>query len=714
MSNFDRNSSQEDRLLYIVGPARSGTTFVLAQINLSDDAFLFSELNSFEFETGSSPAPDFCMFAQDFNRRKLVEGNHYQKGSWISSSPSLASPRQLYTQLQKEYSVVGEKIALGGRWSDGRYPADVLLEVQVNNHLHARHLLLLRSPTRTLASQREMFPRIPVKVLFESLLRSFLCIIEFHWRLPRARLLLYERIGSDVFSDVFEWLGLDWAKTRHLPFAPSPKKDWSFLEAMLTADVPQLASLEGVYDSLLESQMALSSSSWQPTRDFLSSREFEGLRSRLECLLQELHDEERGISSPSRPRSSGTTEGRAVLVLETDFPCETELREHFQALRRFVGSPENTFSDFLHRLSAVYPDTYPRLLELGCGNASFLKAAQELSFQIFGLDVDRATTDTVDRVEASPDLFFCDYTRPFTLREIRPRGKRVAKFHIITCWNILEHVPERRLNELLTTLRRHLDVRLGLFLASISLRPCPLAHGECHPPARPESWWRDVFRNCGFSLLDGTYDYLGPFPTRHRPMGDAGELCFIAATSRQNNEVTSRIDQLLEHRFAAAPSSWRELTQRLALVESSVQRLQILVGSPEDLNTLESGLRRLLSRCAGRDLFDLPNAFLVRAMLVAEHCRQHSITRVALFGAGRHTHAVLHAWNYFQGPHVEVVIVSHPQSRKFQGIPVVKAGDPLPGRVEAIIPSSHSFEKEMRAVTKKAYPWLPWIPFWDW
>ncbi|HXK61844.1 MAG TPA: methyltransferase domain-containing protein [Acidobacteriota bacterium] len=430
-------------------------------------------------------------------------------------------------------------------------------------------------------------------------------------------------------------------------------------------------------------------------------------------MLQELHDGEGGISAPSRPQRSGTTGSRGTLVLETDFPCETELREHFRALRKFVETPDTTFSDFLQRLSAVYPDTCPRLLDLGCGDASFLKEVQELSFQVFGLDVDRAASEAFDQTEASPNLFFCNYTRRFTLRERHSRGTRTAKFQIITCWNILEHVPERQLSDLLTTLRRHLDVRLGLFLASISLRPCYLAHGECHPAARPESWWRNLFRNCGFFLLDGTFDYLGPFPTRFRTLGDAGDLCFIAATSRWNNEVASRIDQLSEHRFAAASPGWRELTQRWASLESSVQRLQKLESSlSEDLNRLESGLSRLLSRSAGLDVFDLPNPFLARAMVVAEYCRQHGITRVALFGAGRHTHAVLQAWKYLQGPHVEVVIVSDPQSREFQGIPIVKAGDPLPDPVEAIIPSSHCYEKEMRAVAKKAYPQLPWIPFW--
>lgn len=705
---------REERLLYVIGPARSGTTFVLAQLNASEEAFLFSELNSFEFESGGAGASDFQLFVEEFNRRKLAEGNQGQKGAWISANSSLRSPRELYSQLQQEYLIVGEKIALSGRWPDGRYPADVLFDVQINHHLHARHLLLLRHPTRILASQMEMFPRTPTETLFESLVRSFLRIVELSWRLPRVRLLFYEQIDSEVLSGVFGWLGLDWARTRHLPFAPRSRKDWSFTEVTLRSEVPQLAAFERIYEKLLECKITIPSGAWKPTRDFLSAPEFERIQSQLQGLLQESKAGKRRVAVPVPQSAKQTVKTRTALVLETDFPCAPQLQAHLRALPPGGTHETATYAGFMERLRAIYPDIPARLLDIGCGDGGFLRIARQFSFPAVGLDLDPSPEEISGRSSDSPQRFSCDYTKPFTLWEVHPKKRRRAKFHVITCWNLLEHVPKRWLNELLINLRRHLDDRLGLLLSSISLRPCFEADRECHAPVWPESRWREVFRDCGFFLLDRLSDYLGPFPTRYRSSGDTGELCLIAATSRANNEVTLRIDRLLEHFTTLAPPSWSELPAQLRSLEESLRRTQeVLECKEEEVNRLGDALRGFFRRREGLDLSELPEAFLIKALQVAEDCRQRGIHRVALFGAGGHSRALLLVWKHFPGPEVEVVLASHPQGATFETIPVLPVGTPLPREVEAIVPSSHSYEKEMQAIAQRTYPETPWLPFWE-
>jgi hypothetical protein len=49
---------------------------------------------------------------------------------------------------------------------------------------------------------------------------------------------------------------------------------------------------------------------------------------------------------------------------------------------------------------------------------------------------------------------------------------------------------------------------------------------------------------------------------------------------------------------------------------------------------------------------------------------------------------------------------------RFFGIPIIETGQLLPAGVQAIIPSSHQFEREMKTMAMDAYPNIPWVFFW--
>jgi FkbM family methyltransferase len=80
----------------------------------------------------------------------------------------------------------------------------------------------------------------------------------------------------------------------------------------------------------------------------------------------------------------------------------------------------------------------------------------------------------------------------------------------------------------------------------------------------------------------------------------------------------------------------------------------------------------------------------------AESLAARGITRIALFGAGRHTRPIVRQpWVMF-GVHVEVILDDAPRSSVLGGVRVARAGaGPLPAGVGAIVISSESYEHQL-------------------
>ena len=104
-------------------------------------------------------------------------------------------------------------------------------------------------------------------------------------------------------------------------------------------------------------------------------------------------------------------------------------------------------------------------------------------------------------------LFTADITEPFALFDA---GGTPQRFHVITAWEVLEHLPEGRLPGFLDNIRRTLRGD-GLFIASIATFPDEdAATGAVwHVTIRPREWWLALFaahglRPCeaGFTIAD--------------------------------------------------------------------------------------------------------------------------------------------------------------------------------------------------------------------
>ena len=103
-------------------------------------------------------------------------------------------------------------------------------------------------------------------------------------------------------------------------------------------------------------------------------------------------------------------------------------------------------------------------LDLGCSGGQLVKDFLDLGWRSVGLEGSdyslkhrRANWFTL----ANTNLFTCDVTKPF---KITADGI-LAKFHIITMWEVLEHIETEKLPHLFNNIIDHLE-NGGYFIAS--------------------------------------------------------------------------------------------------------------------------------------------------------------------------------------------------------------------------------------------------------
>jgi hypothetical protein len=100
-------------------------------------------------------------------------------------------------------------------------------------------------------------------------------------------------------------------------------------------------------------------------------------------------------------------------------------------------------------------------------------------------------------------LFTADITARFSISDKSGSG---VDFHCITAWEVLEHIPQDKLDHLLDKISRHLAEE-GIFVGSIDMAPDgnPMAGTVYHVTLQSERLWLERFAKAG----------LVPVPDHH-------------------------------------------------------------------------------------------------------------------------------------------------------------------------------------------------------
>lgn len=428
------------------------------------------------------------------------------------------------------------------------------------------------------------------------------------------------------------------------------------------------------------------------------------------------------------------------VLLKTAHPVAADSVDH----RYPLGTAKDNFHwpPFTRKLIQLYGGDPIKVLDLGCAGGGFVKEVLDFGHFAVGLEGSdyslkhrRAEWSTIPE-----HLFTCDCSQPFEVIFEIDGTQRPARFEVVTAWELLEHLTEEQLPQFFANVKRHLDPERGLFVASVHLHSCLINGVEYHPTVRPEWWWRDFLRRSGFFLLDRALDYFDEDWVRG-PLQNAPGSFHVVAALAHDNWIARQVDQAAAGEFPHGRVQRVELKQTVRqlreALESVTQELSRLRSRLEVLQTERDELWRenpsfceenarlatfleevdaaLGHRFSGMQELRRTGLKLlcVHALLAVEECCRRRVSTVAFFGVGTHSALLLPLWISLGGPRVQAFLATRPNSRSFHGIPVVPVGAPLPASIEAVVPSSHRYEEEMRRIFSRHYPHLTWIPFWQ-
>ena len=134
-----------------------------------------------------------------------------------------------------------------------------------------------------------------------------------------------------------------------------------------------------------------------------------------------------------------------------------------------------------------------RVLDLGCSGGGFVKSILEdgyVGIGVEGSDFSRKLRS--GEWDTCPHhLLTCDITSRFDLRDVAGKPLR---FHCITAWEVLEHIPSVALPNLIENIARHLEPD-GIFVGSVDTAPDsnPVKGAVYHVTLEPKAWWLEQF-----------------------------------------------------------------------------------------------------------------------------------------------------------------------------------------------------------------------------
>lgn len=185
--------------------------------------------------------------------------------------------------------------------------------------------------------------------------------------------------------------------------------------------------------------------------------------------------------------------------VETEHPIATASLDH---LHPFGTATDNHTSDtFCAKLCELLKfTTPPAVLDIGCAGGGMIGDMWRQGWDAVGIEgsdysqkAGRAEWATLDGI----CLFTCDATKPFTIKRSSEDGCFPVRFHVITAWEVLEHIETDDLPQFLDNVKSHL-LPGGYFICSIASFASPHDGVELHRTILPICDWKELLMDAGF------------------------------------------------------------------------------------------------------------------------------------------------------------------------------------------------------------------------
>jgi len=197
------------------------------------------------------------------------------------------------------------------------------------------------------------------------------------------------------------------------------------------------------------------------------------------------------------------------LRIVTSKPIAIDSPDHIQP---WGTSRDNSTNQVFNRKLFWWMTKRPlRVLDLGCSGGGFVKSIHDAGG--FGVGVEGSDySRTRGRAEwgTIPDfLFTADITHPFDLFEVDDQGvDNLARFDVITAWEVIEHIRDDQLDAVFDNILRHL-ARSGVVIMSINSNEEVIEGVKLHQTVQGRPWWVARFGRAGFVTHDSVVRFFG-------------------------------------------------------------------------------------------------------------------------------------------------------------------------------------------------------------
>ncbi len=196
-----------------------------------------------------------------------------------------------------------------------------------------------------------------------------------------------------------------------------------------------------------------------------------------------------------------------TIAVVTDYPVAVDSPDH---LCKHGTATDNSVNErFNYKIGKIFPGRHLyelSVLDMGCSGGGFIQSlhnAGTLAVGLEGSDHSKRKKRCAWASLSDVALFTADITRPFSVY----LDNQPCQFNIITAWEVLEHLPEERLQETLNNMLSHLAPG-GLVIVSISPEEEIIRGQPLHLCVHPRQWWIDRFTAAGFTYLKNYLPYF--------------------------------------------------------------------------------------------------------------------------------------------------------------------------------------------------------------
>lgn len=191
------------------------------------------------------------------------------------------------------------------------------------------------------------------------------------------------------------------------------------------------------------------------------------------------------------------------------FKCEKKIAynslDHLYP--RGTSADNSINSRFNSKFYRLYSGFFPlKVLDLGCSGGGFVRECIDDGCFAIGLE-GSDYSKKMKRAEWAiiPEfLYTCDITKNFSILD---KKKKIIKFHLITTWEVLEHIEENQIDRLIENIKKHL-LEEGIFIASVTNLSDQEGSIEYHRLQKNKGWWLRKFREYGFYDMKNFYSFF--------------------------------------------------------------------------------------------------------------------------------------------------------------------------------------------------------------